>query len=146
MIDESLFKVNHLGKDGFIWWLGKVAPKEVWKSQSLIKNYDDPDKKAKNWDQRCKVRIIGYHSFRKSELEDTDLPWAHIMVDPMFGSGQGGEGMTHNLQGGETCFGFFLDGDDAQQPVVVGLISRHPFSQNYPEDREFAFSQTTGFS
>lgn len=144
MIDESLFKVNHLGKDGFIWWLGKVAPRDSWKDGSLITNYDNPEKKAKTWDQRCKVRIIGYHSFRKSELEDKDLPWAHIMIDPMFGSGQGGEGMTHNIRGGETCFGFFLDGDDAQQPVVVGLLNRHPFTQNFPEDREFAFTQTTG--
>ena len=26
MIEESLFKTNYLGRDGFRWWVGQVAP------------------------------------------------------------------------------------------------------------------------
>lgn len=144
MIEESLFKVNQIGKDGFIWWLGQVAPYKSWKCDSSIENYQNSNKASKNWPERCKVRIIGYHSFRKSELADTELPWAHVLMDPAFGSGQGGEGMTHNLTGGETCFGFFLDGDDAQQPVIVGLLHRPRNVQNLLEDDEFAFQPFTG--
>lgn len=144
MLDETIFKVNHVGKDGFIWWIGQVAPADVWKGQSNIANYLDSDSSKKNWPERCKVRIIGYHTFRKGELEDKDLPWAHIMIDPAFGSGQGGEGTTSNLAGGETCFGFFLDGDDAQQPVIVGLLHRDRNVKNFPEDEEFAFRPFTG--
>lgn len=144
MINETLFKVNHIGKDGFIWWIGQVAPAKSWKFNAVNSNFSDPNKASKNWPERCKVRIVGYHSFRRSDLEDKDLPWAHIMIDPAFGNGQGGEGTTSNLMGGETCFGFFLDGDDAQQPVVVGLLYRHPDVQNYLEDDEFAFRPFTG--
>lgn len=144
MIDELLFKVNHVGKDGFIWWIGQVAPRDAWKDKVLTRNYLDPNKAAKNWPERCKVRIIGYHSFRKDQLKDEELPWAHIMIDPMFGSSQGGEGATSNLTGGEVCFGFFLDGDDAQQPVIVGLLHRHRAVENLPEDSEFAFQPFTG--
>ena len=60
MIDETLFKTNHLGKDGFIWWLGQVAPHTAWKKNSAVTN---PDKSGKSWGERCKVRIIGYHTF-----------------------------------------------------------------------------------
>lgn len=144
MIDETLFKTDYLGKDGFVWWLGQVAPRDVWKSQSYHSNFADPKLADTNWPERCKVRIIGYHSFRKGELEDKELPWAHVMMDPALGSAQGGDGMTHNLTGGEVCFGFFLDGDDAQQPVVVGLIHRHRMVQNFPPDDDFAFRPFTG--
>jgi hypothetical protein len=144
MIDETLFKSDYLGKDGFIWWIGQVAGAKSWKAQALHANFQDSTKKDKNWPERCKVRIIGYHSFRTTELSDEDLPWAHVMMDPAFGSGQGGEGVSNNLTGGEVCFGFFLDSNDAQQPVVVGLLHRHRMVQNFPNDEDFAFRPFTG--
>ena len=30
------FKTNFIGHDGFVWWIGQVAPNESW-----IKNFDD---------------------------------------------------------------------------------------------------------
>jgi hypothetical protein len=117
MIEESLLKSNYIGKDGFSWWIGQVAKKDTWEKGSQFSNQGD-------WAARCKVRIVGYHSFDGNVLSDDDLPWAQIMLDPSFGSAQGGIGGTINLKGGETCFGFFLDGDDGQQPVVIGLLYR----------------------
>lgn len=143
MIDETIFKSNHLGKDGFVWWLGQVADSNVWKKQASHANFSNGDTTSKTWTERCKVRIIGYHTFRKNELEDKDLPWAQILLDPAFGSGQGGEGCSNNLTGGEICFGFFLDGDDAQQPVVVGLLNRNRNVQNLIPD-DVAFKPFTG--
>jgi hypothetical protein len=122
MIDESLLKSNYLGKDGFIWWLGRVAPPESWDKPELV-DYD-PYQFKDAWGYRCKVRIIGYHTFNEDILPNDDLPWAHIMLSPTDGSAQGGTGKTHKIVGGETVFGFFLDGEDAQQPVVSGVIYR----------------------
>ncbi len=92
MIDESLFKSNQLGRDGFTWWIGRVAHPDVWKKQSLVM--------AQNGDgsQRVKVRIIGYHPWDDS-LTESELPWAHIMNDPIVGGGTGGRGETHALVG-----------------------------------------------
>ena len=117
MIEEALLKSNYIGKDGFSWWIGQVAKKDTWEKGSQFSNQGD-------WSARCKVRIVGYHSFDGDVLADDDLPWAQIMLDPSFGSAQGGIGGTLALRGGETCFGFFLDGDDGQQPVVIGLLYR----------------------
>jgi polyhydroxyalkanoate synthesis regulator protein len=128
MIDEALLKSNYLGKDGFIWWLGRVAPPESWDKPELV-DYD-PYQFKDAWGYRCKVRIIGYHTFNEDLLPDEDLPWAHIMLSPSDGSAQGGTGKTHKLVGGETVFGFFLDGEDAQQPVISGLIYRNAKVEN----------------
>jgi len=123
MIEEALLKSNYIGKDGFSWWIGMVAKKDTWEKGSQFSNQGD-------WAARCKVRIVGYHSFDGDILADDDLPWAQILLDPSFGSIQGGIGGTINLKGGETCFGFFLDGDDGQQPVVIGLLHRNDGVKN----------------
>ena len=127
MIEEALLKSNFIGKDGFVWWLGQIAHSSVWadKSEMSLEGVKDG-----TWSARCKVRIIGYHSFDGNILADDDLPWAQVMLDPSFGSSQGGIGGTLHLRGGETCFGFFLDGDDGQQPVIVGLLHRSDGTKN----------------
>lgn len=141
MIEETLLKSNYLGKDGFIWWLGQVAPPEVWDNPEKIGI--DFTKNSQAWAYRCKVRIIGYHTYDRTELPDNDLPWAHVMVSPSDGNAQGGLGKTHKLVGGETVFGFFLDGDDSQQPVVIGSIYRNANTPNFDID-EIAFKPFSG--
>ena len=68
------FKQNFVGKDGFVWWIGQIAPKEVW-----IDNFGTLDKA---WGQRYKVRIMGYHPYSTAELKDEDLPWAQCLSAP----------------------------------------------------------------
>ena len=156
MIDESLLKSNFLGKDGFIWWIGQVADPKVWRNEDsrvegekgIIpgeKSAGQPiDKEA--WGYRCKVRIIGYHSFDRNILADDDLPWAHILTSAAEGSpAQGGFGKLPALVGGESVLGFFLDGEDAQQPVLMSCFSRSPAVVNVPGGNPFQpFSGSTG--
>lgn len=137
MIEESLLKSNYIGKDGFNWWIGQVAHSKYWKKAADYFNGD--------WNYRCKVRIIGYHPFSGSVLSDEDLPWAQVMIDPAFGSGQGGTGKTLDLKGGETCFGFFMDGDDAQQPVVIGLLHRSDGVKNLISEQNVQADLSSGF-
>ena len=137
MIEEALLKSNYIGKDGFSWWIGQVAHPDYWKKAADYFNGD--------WNYRCKVRIIGYHPFSGSVLSDEDLPWAQVMIDPAFGSAQGGTGKTLDLKGGETCFGFFLDGDDAQQPVVLGLLHRSDGVKNLISEENVKADMSSGF-
>ena len=141
MIEESLLKSNYLGKDGFIWWLGQVAPQDSWYFDDKVGI--DFIKNGSAWAYRCKVRIIGYHTYDRNELKDVDLPWAHVMLGPTDGNAQGGLGKTHKLVGGETVFGFFLDGDDAQQPVIVGTIYRNANVESFNVD-EIAYKPFKG--
>jgi hypothetical protein len=143
MIEEALLKSNYIGKDGFTWWIGQVAQKNSWKDKSQF--IKEKGSNGKVWPARCKVRIVGYHPFDGNILADEDLPWAQIMLDPSFGSIQGGVGGTINLKGGETCFGFFLDGDDAQQPVVIGLLYRSDGVNNLISEELIAKEKSSGF-
>ena len=36
MIDESFLKSNVLGRDGFTWWIGRVAHPDYWKKENEI--------------------------------------------------------------------------------------------------------------
>lgn len=138
MIEEALLKSNYIGKDGFTWWIGQVAHTSVWAEKSEISVEG-------TWGARCKVRIIGYHSFDGNILPDEDLPWAQILLDPSFGSSQGGIGGTIHLRGGETCFGFFLDGDDGQQPVIFGLLYRSEGVKNLQTEDVIAKEKSSRF-
>ena len=45
-------------------------------------------KKIKNFDYgfRAKIRIIGKHP-ATNDIKDDELPWAHFLLPPTFGSG-----------------------------------------------------------
>ena len=122
MIDQfsALGKTNFVGKDGFNWWIGQIAPPKSWRNINVNQSLDGYQH------NRVKVRIIGYHPFdcQGIELPDEDLPWAEVMIPTHSGSGQAGLGENMILAGGETCMGFFLDGEDAQQPVIMGLFPK----------------------
>ena len=105
MIDQfsALGKTNFLGKDGFNWWIGQIAPPESWRHVNAYLS------RSEYKHNRVKVRIIGYHPFDDQgiDLPDVDLPWAEIMIPTHSGSGQASLSETMILAGGETCIDSF---------------------------------------
>jgi len=143
MIDQlaALGKVNSIGRDGFIWWIGQVAHKDSWRETNKaisLRGYKG---------NRVKVRIIGYHPFddEGNELPDEDLPWAEVLADPYTGNGQGGLSETLNLVGGEMAIGFFLDGEDAQQPMIMNLFPKYNNVVNTFKGTEMKSRKSSGF-
>ena len=61
----------------------------------------------------------------------------------LMGVGQGGFGKTAGIIGGEAVVGFFLDGEEPQQPVVFGCINRSPAVINVQDPDPF--EPFTGF-
>ena len=140
MIDDSLLKTNFVGKDGFRWWVGQIAPKNVQGEQLA------PKKDSDSWGNRLKVRIMGYHPFSKTELEDKDLPWANIMIPTTSGSGGANFAKSVMLRPGDVVIGFFLDGETAQQPIIMGSFSRtSQVPQDLPSD-SLGFIPFTGYT
>ena len=135
-LEESLLgNSQFLGRDGFRWWIGQVAPREAQKDQ-----VDEGD----GWGQRYKVRIMGYHPFT-DDLEDKDLPWAMCMLPTTSGSGAANYSKSTQLQQGDVVFGFFLDGDDGQVPAILGHFGQAAGVKN---SGEFGgkFEPGTGFT
>ena len=109
------------------WWIGVVAPRSAWADSGLLTNDKEVGLKSNNpeadvYYNRVKVKVVGYHD---KIVNPYDLPWANILASPMMASGYGGKDQTHYLEGGESVFGFWMDGEDEQKPCIVGVFYRH---------------------
>ena len=134
MIEESLLKSNFLGRDGFRWWIGQIPQASAQGAQI----------NGGGWGNRFKVRIMGYHPYNTVELPDEDLPWAQALIPTTSGSGAANVSTDVKLQAGDTVFGFFLDGDNAQIPVIMGCFGRT--SQVPSADWAGPFQAFTGYT
>ena len=123
MIEESLLKKHFIGRDGFHWWIGQVVQSEAWAANVPGYSAGSGDS-LPGFKRRVKVRIFGYHTADPLTLTDDDLPWAYCIFPITAGSGSGGMSQSANLSGGEFVFGFFIDGEDAQQPCVLGVLDK----------------------
>jgi len=127
-VEQGLFKRHFVGRDNFIWWLGQIVDETKWSGN--IPGYRTPTTSDhKGFEYRYKVRIMGYHTGVPSELSDDDLPWASLMYPVTAGAGSGGLSQTPNLKQGMFVYGFFLDGEDAQQPIIMGVLGYNDYTQ-----------------
>ena len=117
------------GSDSFTginWWIGQVAPREYWAKNTLLKNDKDVGVAGRKGDinvypNRVKVRVVGYHD----QIEDpNDLPFATVMGNPFISSGYGAAPNVHQLEGGESVLGIWIDGDDEQKPVITNVFMK----------------------
>ena len=139
MLEQGLIKTHFLGKDGFIWWIGQVVDQTKW-AGNLPETPTDTTDGQKGFDFRYKVRIMGYHTASPKDLTDDDLPWASVML-PVTAGTSGGAVQTPQLRQGNFVYGFFLDGEDAQQPIIMGVIGYNQYTailKDVPEDGGFA--------
>jgi len=124
---QGLFKNHFVGRDGFYWWVGQIADSKVWKGnipgKPVANNSANP-----GFGERYKVRIMGHHTAKPEELPDEQLPWATVMYPVTAGGGSKGSSQTSNLTQGTFVFGFFMDGEDAQQPVIMGAIGYNDYN------------------
>lgn len=134
MIQESLLKTNFLGRDGFRWWIGQIPPESAHGGQI----------NGAGWGNRFKVRIMGYHPYDITELPDEDLPWAQCLLPTTSGTGAGNNSTSVKISPGDVVFGFFLDSDNAQTPVIMGCFGRT--SQVLTSDSPGPFQPFTGYT
>lgn len=151
MLDQSLYNKNYLGRDGFYWWVGQIPNEDVWKEN--ISGFPAKENtESKGFGERYRVRIMGSHldswsndaSNESPDIPDEDLPWATVMYPVTAGGGPGGSSQSANLTQGTFVFGFYLDGEDGQQPVIMGTFGYNDYNQvssNSP-----TFFPITGFN
>lgn len=150
MLDQVLQNKEFIGRDGFYWWVGQIPKEEVWRDN--ISGFPSNDNtESKGFGERYKVRIMGSHldgwesqsASEDPDIADEDLPWAVVMYPVTAGGGGGGCSASANLTQGSFVFGFYFDGKDGQQPVIMGTFGYNDFNQisaNSP-----SFFPTTGF-
>ena len=119
----SLFNPGFLGAH-FNWWIGQIASDSTWRDNILPGKFESKDQ-IPGWGRRYKVRIIGLHDQGETEIPSEQLPWAQIMYPVTGGGGQANAGATANLRQGMIVFGFFLDGQEQQVPVIMGVLGNN---------------------
>jgi len=100
---------DFMGKAGFQWFVGVVEDRK------------DPQTLG-----RLRVRCLGYHTENLLKLATKDLPWAHVM-NPITSATVSGLGQSPlGAVEGTWVVGFFQDGSDAQQPIIIGTLPGVP--------------------
>ena len=98
-----------LGHNGFLWFTG------------VVEDRNDPNKAG-----RVRVRALGHHTSNTVILPTADLPWAHTMLPA---TSAGISGLGHSATGlveGSWVLGYFRDGMDRQEMIVLGTLPGYP--------------------
>jgi len=91
------------GLNNLTWFMG------------IVQRINDPKHEG-----RVKVRAFGFHpTIAEGTVTADDLPWATVLINNV--------SVSAKLAIGELVFGAFLDGRDAQQPLIFGVIPTPKF-------------------
>lgn len=102
-------ETNYTGLDGFYWF------------QGVVEDRKDPKKLG-----RVRVRVFGLHTENKSLIPTEELPWASVAL-PTTTPSMNGMGETPSfLVEGTWVMGFFRDGRNAQQPIIIASLPGIP--------------------
>ena len=119
----SLFTPGFLGAQ-FNWWIGQIADDATWRDNTASGKHETGGQ-IPGQSRRYKVRIIGYHDKQEESIPSDQLPWAQVMYPVTAGGGQAAAYQTTALRQGNFVFGFFLDGQDQQVPVIMGVLGNN---------------------
>ena len=111
----SKFDTEYLGLNGFIWWIG------------VVEDVLDPLKTG-----RVKVRCFDWHTSNKGAIPTSSLPWAQVVMPVNSASTSGLGNSPTGIKQGSWVLGFFLDGELAQRPMVLGTIPGIPNTKSNP--------------
>jgi hypothetical protein len=104
-----MYDKDFLGKNNFIWFNGVVEDRQ------------DPQKLG-----RLRVRCVGIHTDNKDDLPTSDLPWSQL-IHPITSSGISGLGSSPGfIVEGTWVFGYFRDGYNMQEPMIMGTLPGKP--------------------
>jgi len=110
--------MQFMGFDNFIWFTG------------VVEDRDDPLRLG-----RVRVRMFGIHTQKRIKgltegIPTDDLPWAYPM-SPITSASMNGIGTTPlGPVEGTHVVGFFRDGKNCQDPIVMGTLGGYPLKES----------------
>lgn len=107
-MDSSIIH-DQMGKNGFVWFHG------------VVEDVDDPLMMG-----RVRVRCFGFHTGDKDLLPTDSLPWA-TTLQPITSAAVSGKGRSPTgVLTGSWVVGFFRDGINCQDPIIIGTFAAYP--------------------
>ena len=134
MSETKYFNEETAHSNIMYWWHGVIQDDKYWSgcsnddvSNENSKLHDSgADKKKKGFGKRYKVAIIGRHYAVKSTENDADwLEMAEAVYPVTAGSGLGGSKQTAALRQGAHVIGFYRDGKEGREPLILGCLGIH---------------------
>ena len=123
MSEKGLAESGILGTS-FNWWIGQIADDSSWRENVICAPFENKDEN-KGWARRYKVRILGIHDQGETKIPSDKLPWAQVMYPVTGGGFLSSSGQTPNLRQGNMVFGFFMDGQQMQVPIIMGILGNN---------------------
>ena len=102
----------------------------------VVEDRSDPENMG-----RVKVRIHGVHTENKTLLPTKDLPWSHVLM-PVTSASLAGIGVSATgILNGSWVVGYYIDGEDMQENIILGTLPSKPYLKN-PSLGPEIYSQT----
>ncbi len=133
---------DYSGLNTLEWWMGQVVDEKNWAGNENDKIHKRDD--IEGWGKRYKVRIFGRDSKRKDTADD-ELEMAEVLFPVTAGSGHAGGGQTANIRQGAYVVGFYKDGVDATEPIIMGVFGNNPQTRLEGKDPSEGFIARSGY-
>ena len=105
---------SFIGNTQFVWFVG------------VVEDRFDPEHAG-----RLRVRCLGHHNPDKNAIATSDLPWSSVIYSD---GGISGLGSSPGLfVEGTWVWGYFRDGHEKQEPVVLGALPGVPSEFGNPD-------------
>jgi hypothetical protein len=138
---QSFFETESAHSNVMYWWHGVIVDDKYWAGcgEADVSNehsklhFADKMQSApkKGWGKRYKVAVVGRHYAVKGKPEEADLlEMAEVVYPVTAGTGLGGTKQTAALRQGAHVIGFYADGKEGRNPVIIGAFGIN--EQNEP--------------
>ena len=133
---------DHTGLKSLEWWTGQVVDEKTWAGNENDKIHKRDD--IPGWGKRYKVRIFGRDPKQK-DTKDDELEMAEVLYPVTAGSGHAGAIHTANIRQGMYVVGYYKDGVDATEPIIMGVLGNNSQTRLYGGDPSEGFIPRSGF-
>lgn len=144
---NDLFNPQKGGIDKIYGWMGQIVDESHWNPNHANKEFKHKlhlKQDVAGFGYRYKVRIFGRDTQVK-DVPDEQLEMAEVLLPVTAGSGHGGSSQTSNLRQGNYVWGFYKDGVDGSEPIIVGVLPNHSQTSLFGGDPEVGFTPRTGY-
>lgn len=139
---QDLFNNESAHANTMYWWMGQVVDEANWIGNSNFKIHDRDD--VPGFGKRYKVRIFGRDTQVKI-VPDDELEMAEILYPVTAGSGHGGSYQSPNIRQGSYVVGFYKDGINGTEPVIMGCLGNNSQTKLYGGDPSEGYIPRDGF-
>lgn len=156
-MSNSFFETESAHSNIMYWWHGVIVDDSFWAgcSDSDVSNENSAihiakqleERPKKGWGKRYKVAIVGRHYDVKADQNEADLlEMAEVVYPVTAGSGLGGTKQTAALRQGTHVVGFYADGKEGRNPIILGAFGVNEQNEPiiYPGDPPRFFQARSG--